>query len=71
MNNGGLVSWDSIDKIYMQMRETQEDFIFSTISPYITNTTQITVNKELLVRAVTEYFQNHPEEYCKEINIYE
>ena len=62
MNNGGLVSWDFIDKIYMQMRETQDDFIFSTIIPYITNTTQIIVNKELLVRAVTEYFQNHPEE---------
>lgn len=46
----------------MQMRETQDDFIFSTISSYITNTTQIIVNKELLVRAITEYFQNHPEE---------
>lgn len=56
MNNGGLVSWDFIDKIYMQARETQEDFIFSTISPYITNTTQIIVNKELLNRAITEYF---------------
>ena len=62
MNDGGLVSWDFIDKIYMQMRETQDDFIFSTINPYITDTTQIIVNKELLVRAVTEYFQNHPEE---------
>lgn len=62
MNDGGLVSWDFIDKIYMQMRETQEDFIFNTISPYITDTTQIIVNKELLNRAITEYFQNHPEE---------
>ena len=62
MNDGGLVSWDFIDKIYMQMRETQEDFIFNTISPYITGTTQIIVNKELLNRAITEYFQNHPEE---------
>ena len=62
MNDGGLVSWDFIDKMYMQMRETQDDFIFSTIAPYITDTTQIIVNKELLVRAVTEYFQNHPEE---------
>lgn len=62
MNDGGLVSWDFIDKIYMKARETQEDFIFSTIAPYITDTTQIIVNKELLVRAVTEYFQNHPEE---------
>ncbi len=62
MNNGGLVSWDFIDKIYMQVHETQDDFIFSTIIPYVTDTTQIIVNKELLVRAITEYFQNHPEE---------
>ena len=65
MNNGGLVSWDFIDKIYMQMRETQDDFIFSTISPYITDTTQIIVNKELLNRALTEYFKNHPEEVLR------
>lgn len=65
MNDGGLVSWDFIDKIYMKMRETQEDFIFSTISPYITNTTQIIVNKELLNRAITEYFKNHPEEVLR------
>ena len=45
MNDGGLVSWDFIDKIYMQMRETQDDFIFSTISPYITNTTQIKIGR--------------------------
>ena len=68
MNNGGLVSWDFIDEIYMQMRETQDDFIFSTISPYITDTTQITVNKELLVRAITEYFKNHPEEQQNAFN---
>ena len=68
MNDGGLVSWDFIDKIYMQMRETQDDFIFSTIIPYITDTTQITVNKELLVRAITEYFKNHPEEQQNALN---
>ena len=68
MNDGGLVSWDVIDKIYTQMRETQDDFIFSTISPYITDTTQIIVNKELLVRAITEYFQNHPEEQQNALN---
>ena len=68
MNDGGLVSWDFIDKIYTQMRETQDDFIFSTISSYITNTTQITVNKELLVRAITEYFKNHPEEQQNALN---
>ena len=68
MNNGGLVSWDFIDKIYMQVRETEEDFIFSTILPYITDTTQIIVNKELRVRAITEYFQNHPEERQNALN---
>lgn len=68
MNDGGLVSWDFIDKIYMQMRETQDDFIFNTISPYITDTTQIIVNKELLNRAITEYFQNHPEERQNALN---
>ena len=68
MNDGGLVSWDVIDKLYTQMRETQDDFIFSTISPYITNTTQIIVNKELLVRAITEYFKNHPEEQQNALN---
>ena len=36
MNDGGLVSWDFIDEIYMKVRETQDDFIFSTIIPYIT-----------------------------------
>ena len=68
MNDGGLVSWDFIDKIYTQMRETQDDFIFSTISSYITGTTQRIVNKELLIRAITEYFQNHPEEQQNALN---
>lgn len=68
MNDGGLVSWDFINEIYMKMRETQEDFIFQHISPYITDTTQIIVNKELLKRAITEYFQNHPEEQQNEAN---
>lgn len=62
MNDGGLVSWDIIDEIYMKMREAQEDFIFSTIQPHLEETMEIKINKELLVRAVTEYFQNHPEE---------
>lgn len=68
MNDGGLVSWDFLDEIYMKVRETEEDFIFSTIIPYITDTTQRIVNKELLNRAITEYFQNHPEERQNAIN---
>ena len=62
MNNGGLVPWDIIDEIYMKMRETHDDFIFSTIQPHLEETMEIKINKELLVRAITEYFQNHPEE---------
>ena len=62
MNTGGLVSWEVIDNIMMEMEERKEDFIFTTIAPFIENKLQTKINKDLLLRAVTEYFKNHPEE---------
>ncbi len=63
MNDGDLVSWDFIDEIYMKMRKTQDDFIFSTIQPHLEKIMETKINKELLIRALKEYFKNHPEEY--------
>lgn len=62
MNDGGLISWEVVDKIMMEMEERKEDFIFTTIEPFLENKLQIKINKDLLLRAVTEYFKNHPEE---------
>lgn len=62
MNDGGLIPWEVVDKIMMEMEERKEDFIFTTIEPFLENKLQIKIDKDLLLRAVTEYFKNHPEE---------
>ena len=63
MNTGGMISYDVLNEILIQAAETRDDFIFSTIQPFIENKLQIIVNKNLLERALVEYFKNHPEEY--------
>lgn len=49
-------------EIQMQTHETIDEFIFTQIKPFCENTFQRVISKDLLVRALTEYFENHPEE---------
>lgn len=41
-----------IDEISMQVQETQESFIFSTLSKYAMDNFQVVVEKEELIRAI-------------------
>lgn len=53
-------------EIEMQIQETEDDFIFKVIKPFIEGETGFCISKELLIRAITEYFDNHPEEKPKD-----
>lgn len=47
---------------FVRARETYDDFIFETIEPYCNKVSQRKISKEILKRALTEYFKNHPKE---------
>ena len=42
----------TVDNIVMQIKETQDEFIFSTLSKYATDNFNIVVEKEELVQAI-------------------
>lgn len=44
-----------INKISMEVCETQEDFIFKTIYPFIENAVEMKINKRELVEALLMY----------------
>ena len=46
----------------MQVREATDEFVFQTIKPFCEGIVECKISKKLLVKALTEYFQNHPEE---------
>ena len=50
----------TVDSVAMQVKETQDEFIFSTLSKYAMDNFQIVVEKEELVRAI------HLIRMCKE-----
>ena len=49
-------------EIETQCQETYDEFIFKQVKPFCENAVRMVISKELLVRALTEYFENHPEE---------
>lgn len=49
-------------EIQTQCQETRDEFIFKQVKPFCENAVRMVISKELLVRALTEYFENHPEE---------
>ncbi len=53
---------DAYEIMTIKAVETMDDFIFQTIRPYCELVSQRKISKEILKRALTEYFKNHPEE---------
>lgn len=49
-------------EIKTQCQETYDEFIFKQVKPFCEDAVQRVIKKDLLVRALTEYFENHPEE---------
>lgn len=43
-----------------QVEETHEEFIFTTICNWLSETTQVVVSKRLLLDALAEYRERHP-----------
>lgn len=52
---------DEYQIVTLKAAETIDDFIFQRIDPFCEEVFQMKLNKNLLIRALTEYFQNHPE----------
>ena len=50
------------EEIQTQAIEKMDEFIFRTIEPYCNKISERRISKNLLKRALTEYFKNHPEE---------
>jgi len=46
----------------IKAREEIDNFVFEAIVPYCEYVMEMKLDKNLLKRALTEYFQNHPEE---------
>lgn len=53
------------DKIVMQVKETEENFIFQTLKPYSENIVEREVSKKELSRAIINYF-NPTTPACKD-----
>ncbi len=49
------------DLMTIQAIETYEEFIFQTIRPYCELVMQRKISKKVLEQALTEYFENHPQ----------
>ena len=52
---------DIIEQIRYKVTEDYEYFIFKIIQPYCEEVTEMKISKKLLVRALLEYKENHPE----------
>ena len=50
------------DKIAYTVQEEWDRFIFQTVEPYLEEMTKIVISKEILVRALTCFAHEHPEE---------
>ncbi len=51
---------EMIYKVTKQVEETREEFIFTTLCNWLSETTQIVVSKRLLMDALAEYRERHP-----------
>ena len=52
---------DIMNTISCTVTEDLENFIFTTIKPYCEEVAKMKISKELLIRALLEYKENHPE----------
>lgn len=53
--------WTYVEEIAVRAKETEEDFIFETIKPFVLGSTTYIISKKILGNALEEYFNNHPE----------
>ena len=53
---------------YTEMVETEDEFIFTTVSKWLSNAHQITISKELLIDAIKLHQKTYPEKWGREIN---
>lgn len=53
---------DICNTILTRAKETYDEFIFETVEPYCNQVTKQRISKQILKRALIEYFKNHPEE---------
>lgn len=51
-----------INKITYTMEEEFDRFIFLSVEPYLKDMTKLVISKEILVRALTCFAHEHPEE---------
>lgn len=51
------------EKLTTQVKETEEDFIFSVISQYFEEKTKLIIPKDLLIDALWLYKETYPERY--------
>lgn len=56
-------TFNIVDKIIITATETYDNFIFEYIKPWCELKTHHVVSKRLLIRALTEFQKNHPEEF--------
>ena len=52
---------DIMNAVSHKVTEDFENFIFKTIQPYCEEVAEMKISKELLVRALLEYKENHRE----------
>ena len=57
---------EAIKEIVTKVAEDKENFIFETIAPFLKEKTKLTFNKQLLVDALTEFRERHPERFEEE-----
>lgn len=54
---------DIINKINRSVRETEDDFIFTTVQPYCETVTERKISKRVLIRALQCFMTEHNEEF--------
>lgn len=55
-----MEAWKTVCKFTEQVEETREEFIFTTLCNWLSETTQLVVSKQLLLEALVEYRERHP-----------
>lgn len=52
-----------INRIIMEVQETEECFIFTKIYPFLCETIEAKFDKQTLIDALNEFRENHPERF--------
>ena len=66
MNNSSDMSnsvFNTVYKITMEAKETEDDFIFTRLSEFLHDKYQTVIPKKLLLCALEEFRHNHPDIY--------